>query len=107
MLSRHQVLLTEWLAEHMKLIAKRADMSFSEMIRIMLCDGILRTAPEVFPNYKLKIDKRLLLALTQEGANPKTSLERKHQLASQLYFEARKVIEIVNANVSKELKNKS
>jgi len=107
MLIRNQVLLTKWLEEHMKLIAKRADLSFSEMIRIMLCYGVLRTAPEVFPDCKSKIDKQLLLNLAKEGANLKTPQERKHQLVSQLYFETRKIIEYLNPKISKELKNKS
>ena len=107
MLKRSQVLLTDWLEEHMRLIAKRSDLSFSEMIRIVLCEGLLRTAPSIYPHYKSKIDTQLLSAIAKEGTNPKTSMERKHQLTSQLYFEARKVIEDLNVKLSKALKNKS
>ena len=106
MLRRCQVLLTDWLEEHMKLIAKRADISFSEMIRIMLCYGVLRTAPEVFPECKTKVDKKLLTNLTREATNLKTQLERKYQLASRLYFETRKLIEYLDPKIIEELRNK-
>ena len=107
MLKRCQVLLTDWLEEHMRLIAKRNDLSFSEMIRIVLCEGLLRTAPSIYPEYKSKIDTRLLSNIAKEGSNSKTSMERKHQLTSQLYFETRKVIEDLNTKLCKRLKNKS
>ena len=107
MLKRCQVLLTDWLEEHMKLIAKRHDLSFSEMIRIVLCEGLLHSAITIYPRYKLKIDKQLLADITKEGSNPKTPLERKHQLTSKLYFEARKILESLNEELRQQLKNKS
>jgi hypothetical protein len=107
MLKRCQVLLTDWLEEHMKLVAKRNDLSFSEMIRILLCEGLLHSAPTVYSKYKPKVNKRLLQNITRVGSNPKTSIVKKHQLTSQLYFEARKVFEYLNDKIEQELKNKS
>ena len=107
MLKRCQVLLTDWLEEHMKLIAKRCDLSFSEMVRIVLCEGLLHTAPSIYLNYKPKVDIKLLADIAKEGANPQTSIGRKHQLASKLYFEARKVLEDLNDKIKKELKDNS
>jgi len=106
MLKRYQILLNDWLAEHLKIIAQRNDVSFSEMTRIVLCEGLLRTCPTLHPEYKSKIKPRELSDLAKEGSDLETSLERKHQLASKLYFEARKAIEYMNVKLSKELKNK-
>jgi len=104
MLKRCQILLCDWLEEHLKLIARRNDVSFSEMTRIVLCEGLLRTAPSLHPELKGKVNKEQLSDIAKEGYNLKTTLERKHQLTSKLYFEARKAIEYMNAKISKELK---
>ena len=106
MLERYQILLTDWLAEHMKLVAKRNDLSFSEMIRIVLCEGLLHSAESVYPDYKIKVNKKLLLSITKNGSAVNASLARKHELTSQLYFETRKVLECINERLTKELKNK-
>ena len=106
MLKRYQILLNDWLAEHLRLIAQRNDLSFSEMTRIVLCEGLLHTCPTLHPEYKSKIKPQELSNLAKEGYDPETALDRKHQLASKLYFEARKAIEYMNAKVNKELKNK-
>ena len=42
----------------------------------------------------------LLRGIALEGSNPNTSLERKHQLVSELYFEARKTTEIINKKLT-------
>lgn len=105
MLNRYQVLLTDWLAEHMKLIAKKNDLSFSEMIRIVLCEGLLHSAPIIYSEYKPRVNKKLLADLAKEGSNTKTPMERKHQLSSKLYFETRKVLEYLNGKLIKEIKN--
>ena len=106
MLKRSQILLTDWLEEHLKLIAKRNDVSFSEMVRIVLCEGLLRTAPSLHPEYKSKINPKMLSDIAKEGYATSTQMERKHQLVSKLYFEARKAIEYMNSKIVKELKNK-
>ena len=106
MLKRYQILLNDWLAEHLELIAERNDLSFSEMIRIVLCEGLLRTCPTLHPEYKSRINPRELSDLAKEGSDLETPLERKHQLISKLYFEARKAIEYMNDKLSKESKKK-
>ena len=106
MFKRSQVLLTDWLEEHMKIVSERIDFSFSEMIRIFLCNGILHTASAVFPDSKSRINQQLLLDISKEGASPKTSQEKRHQLASKLYFETRKIVEHTDKIMKKELKQK-
>ena len=102
MLKRHQVLLTDWQTEHLKIIAKRNDMSFSETIRVILCEGLMHSAGVIHPEYKSKINKDKLELITREGANLKTGSERKHQLISNLYFETRKTTEYINNKFAKK-----
>ena len=103
MLKRCQILITDWQVEHFKLIAKRNDLSFSEMIRIVLCEGLLHTSRTLYPEYKSKVSLKELSNIATEGKNLNTSMARKHQLASKLYFEARKAIEYINERIKKEL----
>ena len=103
MLKRYQALLEDWQLEHLKLIAEKNDLSVSEMLRIVLCEGLLHTCPHLYPDCKLKIlDEKELVKIAIEGCNPNTPQERKHQLTSKLYFEARKAIEHMNAKLRAE-----
>ena len=106
MLKRYQILLDDWLAEHLRLIADKNDFSFSEMTRIVLCEGLLRTCPTLHPQYKSKIKAQELSQIAKEGSDSRTSMERRHQLASKVYFEARKAIEYMNAEIKKELEKR-
>lgn len=103
MLKRHQVLLTDWQTEHLRIISKYNDLSFSEMIRIILCEGILHSATILHPECKTKEIKEKIEKIALEGSNPKTSIERKHQLISDLYFQARKTTECINTKIKKVL----
>jgi len=104
MLIRHQVLLTDWQTEHLKIIAKRNDLSFSEMIRVILCEGLLCSTNSLHPELKSKLNKDKLEKIILEGFNANTSIERKHQLVSELYFETRKITESINTILMKEEK---
>ena len=48
-LLRHQVLLTDWQTDHLKLMAKQNDLSFSEVIRLTLLEGIAHTNAAIRP----------------------------------------------------------
>jgi hypothetical protein len=91
MLIRHQVLLTDWQTEHLKKMAKRNDVSFSEMIRIILCEGLLRAGMIISPEYAKNVDKKKLDNLAKEGTDIKTDPGKRHRIVSELYFEARKM----------------
>ncbi len=41
MLKRYQVLLPDWLEDYVKLLADKYDLSFSEIIRTIICNWIL------------------------------------------------------------------
>jgi len=107
MLKRHQVLLTDWQTEHLRLVAKHNDVSFSEMIRILLCEGLLYSAISLHPECNTKAIKVKMGKIASEGHNPKTSIERKHKLISELYFEARKATECINKKIEAGLKGRN
>jgi hypothetical protein len=98
MLKRCQVLLEDWQVEHLKLRAGGRDLSFSEMVRVLLCEGISYSLPVAYPDCKSKsIDRNELDKLIAEGVNVKTSEARRHQIISKLYFESRKATECFSA----------
>jgi hypothetical protein len=105
MLTRNQILLEDWQTEYLKLLAKQNDFSFSETVRVVICTGILHTAPAVFPEHKSKLIKEEeLLKLAIEGCDRDTSQQRRYQLISKLYFEARKATELMSVELKKMLK---
>ncbi len=104
MLKRHQVLLTDWQTDHLKTIAKRNDLSFSEMIRVVLCEGLLHTALTLHPECRDKTIKDKLERIAREGHDLETTPVKKQQLISELYFETRKLTECINEKLAKETK---
>jgi len=93
MLKRYQVLLNDWLADFLKLIAEGEDVSFSEMIRLNLCAHVGEMVTRFIPGYKFKYTSdevyNYLMRLAEED-NPE---EEAHKYASDLYFETRKAVE--------------
>jgi hypothetical protein len=93
MYKRCQVLLTDWLQDYIKDAMELNDLSFSEMARIILSEGILHTVTLLYPSYKAGITKQDLAKWIKKGSNPKTTSAEKHKLIAKLYFEARKASE--------------
>jgi len=93
MLKRHQVLLTDWLAEYIWYIAKKYDMSFSEVIRAMLSVQFLRMISDLSSDYKPNLTDKEIVKILRQLATHKTAEEEMHKLLSKLYFETRKAIE--------------
>ncbi|MBN1871546.1 MAG: hypothetical protein JW800_03140 [Candidatus Omnitrophica bacterium] len=95
MLKRYQVLLDDWMAEHYQLMAKKHDVSFSEMIRMGLCSDILQATSVTFPKYKSKIDwDKLKKTMQAKDINEVMEKIEFHEFLSQVYFEARKSTEL-------------
>ena len=105
MLLRQQILLTDWQTEHLKKMAKRCDVSFSEMVRIILCEGLLRAGMIIAPKYDKNADKKKLNSFAKEGSNIKTDTGRRHRIVSELYFEARKITDYIDKKFDKEDKS--
>ena len=95
MLKRYQVLLTEWQAEHYRNIAKKYDVSFSEMIRMALCIDIMFATKATFPKYKWSVNmKRLHEAMEKEDILQSMGTEKFQDFLAKIYFEARKATEL-------------
>jgi hypothetical protein len=101
MLKRYQVLLEDWQADYLKAAAERYDLSFSEMLRAMLCRGALATIGEVQPEYKGKMDVKYLREKANALNKGKIDQEMLHKLLSELYFETRKAIEYRTSKAKK------
>jgi hypothetical protein len=95
MLKRYQVLLSEWLADHIKHTSEKYDISFSEIIRLALCLNILKSVSEVYPKCrrKLRLSKNLFSDIMSNKSKEDIDQEELHKLISQVYFEGRKATE--------------
>ena len=94
MLRRYQVLLADWLGDHFKEISKKYDISFSEAIRIVACLQVPKLAKIAHPKCKfISFDKELVKAIKQASTNRSNSADF-HKLLSEIYFEARKALEV-------------
>ena len=93
MLKRHQVLLTDWLADYIKFLAEMYDASFSEVIRLSLCMEYAHTISLRYPGYKTKLNHKKTIGELNELIRTERFSEQNHKIISQTYFEARKAIE--------------
>jgi len=94
MLKRYQVLMNEWLADHIKKAARKYDISFSETVRILLCLEAIQLIAEAYPEkIKLKHSLKDVLRIVRQRSKNKIKEEEFHQFLSQTYFETRKAIE--------------
>lgn len=93
MLKRYQVLLPDWLEDYVKLIVEKYDLSFSEVIRTMICNWILTTVPSLYPELKLGLSIKDIHQLIKEEAQEDMRIEDTHKMLSKIYFEARKAAE--------------
>jgi len=93
MLKRYQVLLDEWMGDHLHKIAERYDISFSETIRWALCMHVMIAVHRAFPKVKIKnFDKKHLEIIDKRKKKTLDEVEL-HRFLSNLYYETRKTIE--------------
>ncbi len=104
MLKRYQVLLPDWLEDYVKLLVNKYDLSFSEVIRTMICNWILTAMPNVYPELKLGIMPKDILEMVKAEANINMESEDIHRILSKIYFEARKAAEYRMAQEKKKKK---
>ncbi|MBU1061955.1 MAG: hypothetical protein KJ952_04475 [Candidatus Omnitrophica bacterium] len=96
MLKRYQVLLDEWLARHLQIIAKKYDISFSETIRWCTCMHAGRSISKAYKGTKFKsekFDKRHLEIVRKRNKKGIVDDIEVHRFLSDLYYETRKAIE--------------
>lgn len=102
MLKRYQIILNDWMEDHYKNVAKKYDVSFSEMIRMALCVDIITATQKIFPKYKVDIDlKQLKKMMKKQELVGSLQLEEFHRFLSKLYFESRKASEFLNGKLNK------
>jgi hypothetical protein len=92
-LKRYQVLLPDWLEDYVKLLVGKYDLSFSEVIRAMVCNWILVTVPSLYPELKLGITPKDIHELIKTEAQDGMKREDVHRMLSKIYFESRKAVE--------------
>ncbi len=93
MLKRYQVLLNDWLADHIRKISERYDISFSETIRGALCLAYLTLIAKDYPDYKIDLKSTNRRISLKRGNYEKVGRELFHRDLSKIYFEAHKAIE--------------
>ena len=102
MFKRHQVLLTDWLTDYAKYIAKEYDVSFSEVIRLSMCLYFGEMVSQIHPEYKFPLTKEKVAEIIEKISAKKLPEEEIHKLISQAYFEARKAIEYRQSKVKEK-----
>ncbi len=103
MLRRYQVLLPDWLEDYVKLLVNTYDLSFSEIIRTMMCNWILTSVPTLYPELKLGLTPKDILEMVKAEAQINIEQEEVHRVLSKIYFESRKAAEY---RIAKEKKKK-
>ena len=94
MLKRYQVLLNDWLADGIKSVASKYDISFSEVLRIALCVQMTESLARVNPKYKsAKMRSFVEDILKKRNRGENLDSETLHKFFSNIYFEARKALE--------------
>ena len=101
MLKRYQILLTDWLADFIRDQAERYDVSFSEIIRLMLCMQLENLIKEGYPKYKFGISMKEVVYTLRKAERTNRLEEAHHKLISRTYFEARKAVEYILATDKK------
>ena len=107
MLKRNQVLLNDWLADIIKDMSKKYDLSFSEVIRIFLCIELGKMISIAYPNHDHSLVYNESEKIVQRKNNGNhLPMEELHTAISRLYFETRKAANLWNEEEKKISKKK-
>lgn len=93
MLKRYQVLLPDWLEEHLEYLCSIYDLSFSEIIRGQICFSTLNAVLYLHPEYKAEIRPEEILKMFKEQDKNKLDRGEMHRILSRIYFETRKAVD--------------
>lgn len=93
MQKRYQVLIPDWLEEYIKWGVKKYGLSFSELIRLEICQAILSYICARYPEYKSGYEIKDLLTGISSFEKGKMNPELLDKTISTIYFETRKAIE--------------
>ncbi|MBM3247995.1 MAG: hypothetical protein FJZ10_01020 [Candidatus Omnitrophica bacterium] len=93
MLKRNQILLQDWQEEYIKFVSKTYDVSISEAVRTIINITAVVLLKEFFPKHKTKISLKDIANAFKRLQNGDICEEKFYAMMSDLYYEARKIIE--------------
>ena len=93
MQKRYQVLIPDWLEEYILWGVKKYRLSFSELIRLEICQAVISYISERYPEYKLGYTMKDFLRDISGFEKGKMNQENLDRITSTIHFEARKAIE--------------
>ena len=79
--------------EYIIYLAKRYDLSFSEIIRAEVCYAILCHVCHFYPDYKPGITPNEILGMLEPQPGEDLEKEKMYRFLSKVYFETRKAVE--------------
>jgi len=107
MLKRYQVVFNTWLADHLKGISKKYDISFSEALRLVACVQVPKLISAAYPKYKPVDLEKDFVKMIKKYSRAKGGRSDLHRLFSDVYFEARKAVEFWENEEKKRKKKKT
>lgn len=93
MQKRYQVLIPDWLEEYILWGVKKYRLSFSELIRLEICQAVIQYISERYPEYKSRYGMKDFLTDIRSFEKKEMKPEELEKIISKIYFEARKAIE--------------
>ena len=90
---RYQVLIPDWLEEYILWGVRKYRLSFSELIRLEICQAVIQYISERYPEYKSGYGMKDFLNDVRSFENRNIESEKLEKIISRIYFEARKAIE--------------
>jgi len=93
MQKRYQVLIPDWLEKYIQWGVKKYGLSFSELIRLEICQAVLAMMHARYPEYKPGYTTEEFLEGINKFDEGKMGSEELDKILSTIYFEARKAIE--------------
>jgi hypothetical protein len=93
MQKRYQVLIPDWLEEYIKWGVEKFGLSFSELIRLEICQAVINYISERYPEYQTGYSMKNFIEGVARYEQGKMGREELEKAISVIYFEARKAIE--------------
>jgi len=87
------VLIPDWLEDYIQWGVKKFGLSFSELIRLEICQAIINYISERYPDYHSGYSMKNFVEGVNRFEQGKMSGEDLGKAVSKIYFEARKAIE--------------
>ena len=93
MTKKFQVILPNWLADYIEIIAEAYELNISEALRVEISLGILAATQQFFPEYEQKASLAEIFKQNQDTKPKDIDREQFHKNISKIFFETRKAVE--------------